>query len=552
MNNRVTFNKNFLFLFTTFFFFIAVILYNIEFPVFDEYQSIIHLLAGGYFSDVPVIDYHFLGYIGYDKIITYLSSYIGVFNWVAVFEMFLLLSAFIIYLWLLKEKIQIISKNIWFLHFSIFIGMLSFLDAYAVISYSRPALILCGLGVYGLLFNHNNSKVFYNVLFLLGMLLRPESGLGMSLFVGIAFLLYKFDLLFLLKKLRYVIVLLIIFVFVQGILIKYSDNFLIRIEPEVEYKFMQGYVKELNEKASSQDSIKYQLATNGFIFDPDVLTPEYLRSIQKNPSAHDIIKKVQFASDKVLYYLDFYSISVCLFLISIVLTIYFRKYDLLFKIILLSGLTVLIFVLLRMNSGLGHRHVQPFLVMYNLLLITYTGKLFRFGELKHPLIWSSCLIILIFFSFKYVNSTANWSEKLVANSKASEKRLSQIDQLYKGELIIVSITTLENLFSLRYTLLNRNKSENRFMIFEFYHFSMLPPYEKYMQRLLAKQYYKLDDVYRYFCDNKALYLSKARKLELTKDYLKLIYNMDVDFNIEAKQLFDSDTSIIITRLNKCS
>lgn len=531
--------------------FVCTYFFNIEFPVQDEYQTIIHQLAGGHFSDGPVMDYYFLAYIGYSYIITLLSGFIGFINWVGVIEIGLLMLGMFIYL---RKVLKISSEthdNIWFLGGCLLIAMLTFLDGFTVISYSRPALLLCGISLYTLLFEESSDakKWLFCLLFLMGLLLRPESGLGMIVYISVAYVIFRFDILFVLNRIKWPLLMVGIYMLVVSLLINTSDNFLFKIEPEVEYKFMQGYVKQLSADATPVDAIKYFLAINGFIFDPSVLSAEYLRSIQTTPDFSQIFSNALGVVGKIIYYWDFYFVSTGILMTGVFVSIYCRRFDILGKILLFSAITFLLFVALRINSGVGHRHIHPFFLMYNLLIFTYVVRQIDLEKLKNPMIWSCSLSVLVFSLFVYVGNTASWSAALVNSCKISEQRRTLIEKKYHGELIVGTLDSMKDIFDRRFSFLNKKDFNNQYMLFEFYNFSMLPPYDRYMKRILNDNHYNIKHAYKYFCVQHALYFSSEKKVQLVQTYLNLVYKETISFKKEKGRFSDEPDATNLYRIS---
>lgn len=526
-------------------------LYNIKFSVGDDYQTLVHQISGGVFSSEPGMNYLFLAYVGYSYLITILFSFIDTVNWVAVFEVSLLILSILIYLKKILDLSESINKNTWWILICLIASSISFLDAFAIISYTRPALLLCGLSLYTLLFTECNKrqKIFYHLIFIMGMLFRPESGLGMLLYVGAAYLIFNLDVKGFLENTKWIIAFIVGYMCYSWYLINYVDNFLYNIEPEIEYNFIQDYVKKLPSNTSQQDSIKYMVATNGFIFDPDVLTADYLREIQENPSFQVIVNNSDEAIKKVLKYCTFNSISIAVLFITILILLYTKNYLLLFKVFLLTLTTFALFVLLNISSGVGNRHIQPFLAIYQLLLFKFIAYSLFKNKSLNPLVWSLSLILLFISIQYYISNTVQKSNELVQKCLRSENRKQYLEENYKGELIVGTISSMTDVFNQRYTFLNKRNFNNKYMVFEFYNFSMHPPYDKYIKKQLGKEHYNVKDVYQYFCENNAIYLASKKKTLLTEDYLKIIYDFKVDFTLESFQYIDSENTTLVTRLN---
>src|SRR5690554_714264 len=87
--------------------FLVIYYTQIEFPVCDEYQSLLYQLSGGDFSDAPGINFIFQGYIGYSQLYNFLFNIYDNINWVALFDLLLLVLGLGIY----QYRIAKISKG---------------------------------------------------------------------------------------------------------------------------------------------------------------------------------------------------------------------------------------------------------------------------------------------------------------------------------------------------------------------------------------------------------------------------------------------------------
>ena len=532
---------------------IFVYLYQsaVVYPVYDEYQSLVHQMAAGFYSDDAVMDQYFLGYVGYSYILTWLYRHLNTISWMAVLELGsqLLITFYILYVY--YELLKQFFNNFWFLTISMTALLLSFMDAYAMISFSRPALFMCGIAIYRILFCEQVGKVkqvSYHILFLLGLLLRPEAAMGMILLMGGGYLIYKLDIRSFLSRMKWVILLMSLFLITVALLIRYSGNFLFEMEPEVEYKFMQGYVKKLEPHTSPVDSIKYEVATNGFIFDPQVLTAQYLRSIQTHAQWSQLFEKTEQATLYILKRIGFYTVYLSFFFLGVLLAFIKRKYRLLLRILLLSSFLFLIFISLKINSGIGERHIQPMLAMYVLMTLFYMKHELNKRELTNPAIWTPALLLLLFFSKGYMDNISGWAFHNRLTAENAKLLREELEHQYQGRLIVFTLSTLKDFFPLKYQLFNHKNFKNRYMIFEFYNYSMVAPYDKYLKKVLHQSSYNANDVYTYLCKHHAIYLASEKKTKLTQDYLRIMYNNPVRFEKEQIK-FEKTTDVIASELD---
>jgi len=526
--------------------------FNIGNVVTDEYGFIAYRIASKHFSDHAVVDYYFLGFVGIGSLLRLLCEYADGINWMGLFEISVALITCYLYLKIVKEICVRYFNNNWFALLVLLFSSLVFIDIFLVVSHTKSSLLLCGLSLYILSFESISirKRFLYNLSFVFGMLIRPESGVGMLIFVSAAFLIYKWDIRSLLNNFRYVYLFAISVILTIALVWSASDDFLIEIEPEIEYKFLQGYVKDIDSQKNFKDSVKYMAAVNGIIFDPDVLTPQYLRSIQEMPSTGESVLKVKNGINAVANLYHYYNYIVFTMLLFLFLSLVKRKYALFFRLLAIDGFLFLLMFGLSINSGLSNRHIQPFFLMLLLINLTYffrwTGKL----QFSSPKYWS----LMIIFGIMLLNNT---TEKYKINNDVlaklaidAENRFRKMDEHFKNRIIVGTLSSQNELFNQRFSILNQRVFNNKYILFDCYNFSMLGQYRAYLDRLTNGNAYPPDKFFTWLSDHNALYLVSDEMGEVTQLYINTIYDMSVSLDNDAFQVNLGDEDRIYTRIKK--
>jgi hypothetical protein len=204
------------------------------------------------------------------------------------------------------------------------------------------------------------------------MLLRPESSMGMLVFVSVGYLICHFDLKYLTKRFFLPTLATFILFTVFAIDWSHTDEFVKKIEPEIEYKIMSRRLVDIGEMKTAADSVKYEVAVNGIWFDPKTITPTFLRSILL-PGAD---WSFSHASDVFLHMLSFYLHD--LFILCFVAALLFfciftrgyRKY--ISRIIFIMIFTFVYLFFADYNGFLvAERHFFNFQLIGLLIIVTY-------------------------------------------------------------------------------------------------------------------------------------------------------------------------------------
>jgi hypothetical protein len=149
-------------------------------------------------------------------------------------------------------------------------------------SHTRTSLIFCGIALFNLSFTTlitRKDLLLNGLLFVFGMLLRPESSIGMLLIVGAGYFIYTHDLREMIRRIWIPVMVTGIFITIFSIDLAYTDIYVRKVEPEIEYKMMAKRVVAIGQMKTAKDSVKYEAALVGMWFDMKEMTPSFMRGI---------------------------------------------------------------------------------------------------------------------------------------------------------------------------------------------------------------------------------------------------------------------------------
>ncbi len=507
--------------------------------VADDYGAFSYFnLPSGQFSNYPHIDYYYNGLLGLGNVYQYLYIRLPKYNWIGVsFMGFAFLS---LYLFLRSIKNSMLARH---QHRGVITAVqllfaLFFAENIISISHTRFSLLFCGLGLFNLLFTNTISRkgiVVNTALFMLGLLIRPESGPGMILLVGTGFLIYNFKLKQLLTRMLFPALVTTALFTAFAIDWANTDMYVKKVEPEIEYKIMDRRVVPLAQMKTAVDSVKYEAAMMGLQFDINTMTPEYIRSL--------LLPGINLSPDhgaKVFWHtLLFYKHYV--FLLCFVLTLLvfccFKTGTggTVFKIILFQLAVFVIIYLVDFNGRLvGERHFLSLQLMALLITTVYFFTAINLAAVwqGHKLLLAAgVLFLLVATGQTIVNYKAN-NDKLAADTKCYESAIAQIENTYANRLIVC---TLSNIYLLNqsFSIFNKTYSRNTYIMFDVFTYSLSPDYLNYLGKECNCDPTRPTDFFQWLADKKALYMGDADRYDLTHRYMNIVHHQQIEFTKPA-------------------
>lgn len=515
--------------FVTCAFFLALSFFNL---VPDDYAFFMGALASKQFSDFAYFDVHFQGFIGIREIYKFLYSCWPDYNWHFIFAMlFEWLSLFVIVRSLRKTVFVYSSRKI--LYAGIVVVSLIYIENIITVSHTRFSIIFCGIALINLVFSEKLewSRFFSNsALFVLGMLLRPESGLGSIMLVGAGFFIFNPSILFILKRLFIPLLGMSLFFVAFFYDLAHTNVYVRKVEPEIEYKMMARSVKPLSDMKTAKDSIKLKAAVIGMWFDTKEMSPEFLRTLIMEHSDYSF-KYSQEVISHVLEFYKYYLIVPVLYLVFIGFSLlgFINKWQILKLVVFMISAFILMVTIDYNGILLSNRH---FISMHILVLLICCTYLFRWTDtqLTDLKMWVKFLaLMVVLFSLTFlVIQYKNENRALFAKLKRMEKIMQAFENKYNNRIVAVTIDC-RFLFDQHFTIRNHNYKNNTYIMFDWFTFGLTPRYIDYMSRICQCDASDPSNFFKWLAQNNALYLSEINRFNLTEQYMKQVHGINLRF-----------------------
>lgn len=501
--------------------------------VTDDYAYFMSSLAGKQFSDFAYFDVHFQGYMGVREIYKVFYHFIPSINWHFVFALFFEWISLVVFLRAFRNSA---NKSLSELEIRLLLVAVSicFFENIVFVSHTRVSLIFCGVALFNLAFTEQltlKNTLLNSLLFLLGMLLRSESGIGMLLLTSIAYFIYSHNIKTYLHRFAGPLLFMGIFLTIFYTDLQTTSLFSRKIEPEIEYKMMANRVVPISEMKTAKDSVKYEAARAGMWFDTKEVSPEFMRSLLL-PGAE---LSVTHAFEVLAHVLSLYKhypfvifALAALFIISI-----WRHTANQWLLLQISALTLCTFAIIYMLDYNGllveGRHFLNLQLISLLVLCFYVFS--HWADAKSTwLRWPAYLALLLagvgcaFSLHLYYNSA---KEQYYAEIQM-EQAMRAIEKNYHHRILAF---TLESRFLMdrHFTLLNKMYNGNTYLMFDWFTFGLTPRYVDYMSRTCGCNAENPVEVFNWMAANKVMYVSTPHKFELTERYMKAVHHLPLQF-----------------------
>lgn len=519
-------------------FFIALLFLGIGTLYFDfvtdDYSAFSFGCAAKQFSNYPYLEYFWQGFIGYSELYRPLYNWAEIYNWIMI--SWLCFGFIALYLSLRFIRYVFEGKPVSF--FVLFLCEIIFsflyLENFFTLSHTRFSLMFCALGLVNLAFRERLRKIDiigYSFLFMAGMLMRPEGALGMLLLVGVARLIFGFDFIFVVK--RFLVPALLFLGLFSAIAYDWNttDVFIKKLEPEVEYNFMEQKTIGISEMKTPQDSIKYELAIRGMWFDPKEISPEFLRSLIKkgsNITYSHVFVVLEHISQLYKKYAAFPVVT--LLLLAVLLLS--RQWQLSFRLALFALFSFLLLFLVDFKGLLlAGRHFLGFQLASLLISFYYYFSCYAVSNSKKMNnAWVGiALVFACFFSIHTVSLYLNDNRNTWMATADMEKAMRYIESHYKNRVVVVT-NEARYCFDRHPSIVNNIYKGNTYILFDNGTYSMIPRYGEYLQELTGYGLESPEGLIQWFSDQNALYMSNHERYDLIERYFGEIYGMNVEFS----------------------
>ena len=504
-------------------------------PVTDDYAYFMHSMAAGQFSDFGLHDVHYQGYIGYRELYDIFYRVFADINWHYCFHQFL--SFFSLYLLLRCLRLvvfrahgnEVITVLIQLL-FAIF-----FVENIALVSHTRVSMLYCGVGLFHLAFQSRltlKSIGSYAALFIAGMLLRPESAMGMLLLVGVGALIYHLHLVTLIKRLWIPAALVCIFLVIFAIDVAHTNIYTLQIEPEIEYQMMANRMITLSQMKTTADSAKYEAAKLGMWFDTSVMTPSYLRSLLLSGPDLSAAHALEVLAHVAGFYIYYIFIPVAI-LVLLLVSYFFKKQWQWSNIKILSfafATFAICYCLDYTGLLICGRHFISIQIISLLILCYYLFEALPLYLLSKQLALCYASLLVLLLSLVITLSHYAGTHRNIAQQTASmERMMKQLDRQY-NHTILASTIDGRFLFDRRFASVNELYHGNTYLMHDWFTFDLSPRYVAYTSRSCHCDGGDPVSVFRWLAAHHAIYIASARRFELTERYMRAVHHLSLHFS----------------------
>ena len=529
---------------------VAIILTSVFFTsVTDDYASFGWNSAAGQFSNYPLCEYYW-GALGIGFIFKILHTHFPRYNWEggAIF-----VSGYICLYLLLRTIKTTILKNhasVFFVRIVQVLFSLIFIENVIFLCATRPSLMYCGIALINLLFSNNLGKkgvIINTLIFIFGMLVRPESSVGMLGLISLGYLVYSFDPAHVFRRILFPVVAILFLFFMYSLDWSDSDLFIKKIEPEVEYKLMDKRLVGISSMKTAMDTVKYEAVAAGLCFDTRTLTPEYFRSILL-PGADLSFKHAanRFFHTLSLYkYYVFFPISYFALLLFCLILPSYRVVFL--KIGFFQVATFVIMYSVDYTGALlAGRHFLNIEIISLLISLFYFSNAFvssGFGTQKPTLIEGCLMSFIIGVSFILIMGSAclnvryykTDSEAVATSTYCYEAAMQAMDNSYTDRIIILTTNNF-HLFDHTFSFENKIYRRNKYIMFDVWTYWLDPQYLRYVGDVCHCD--PLDPVifFNWLSNEHALYIAEPWRFDLTKKYMNLVHDQKLNFVVDSNYM----------------
>jgi len=499
----------------------------------EEAGSIPFNMAGRQFSNFCFINYFYLSYFGVSYIYKFFYALFPSYNCLGIaFILFELLSLYLV-LRAMKKIVFASTSNIYVVTAVQIIFAIFFTENVVVLSHTRFCFILCGMSLFNLAFQDKitwKDVVLNTLIFIAGLLNRPESGVGMLALVGLGYLVHRFNLVHIIRRMFFPGLVVAIMLVAFAVDWATTNTFVRKVEPEVEYKVMAHRVVDISVMKTAADSIKYQLAIHGMWFDPRVLTTTFLRSILLPGS--DLSPAHAYAV--FLHVLSLYTycvfVPVCVIVLFLLALFQGRRFTAL-KIMVFQFITFCILYYSDYNGFLiANRHFLNLQLIYLLIACYYffSENPVQARDTKYK--WLAGMAWLL-VGLSAVITISNYKEnnnQALMDIAGKERVMEKIESTYSGRNIIVTLAGFQ-IFDHRFTPRNKIYTKNNYVLYDVLAHQLLPVYMNYLNSQC--QCDALDPVafFNWASDSHALYMSDSSQYNLTEKYMQVVHSDRVKF-----------------------
>lgn len=519
---------------------IAVLILSFSFfPIlYDEsYDAFCNMQVAGQFSDFSLMDQYYLAWVGFDEIYKFLHNNWPAINWTGIAFIFFNLLGLFLVLVSLKRILRLTKVPAYLILVFQLVLSLVYIDNIVSITHTRFSILFCGLSIlnFGLITNMSKKEHFiYLLLFIVGVLHRPESGIGLFALMGAALIILRFYQLFNHAS-RFVLPAVFMIILYGSFVFDWykTDLFERKLEPNIEYALTTKRILPLEAMTNAEDSLRYEMATQGLFIDEDFLSIDFLRKLAAVEADFDFDKYTESVY-KLLNWYVYYPYFPFLLIMLIIMGVISRAgFVFWIKFTLLNGLFFLFMSYISYGTNIAPRHVSGLLLL-NTIAVTFlffkevgAGGISKRWHLGLGLVW---LFVALFTLQNYQYRYELVQEEVRCYNQAMDK----FEENYSDKYVVVTLLNY-HLFDQEFKFFNELRNGNTYLMYDILYYSKVPPYNTYLSKLCNCNPKDPIAFFTWLKEEGALYLLAERRQDLTQRYLNqykgssLILVQDISF-----------------------
>lgn len=375
--------------------------------------------------------------------------------------------------------------------------------------------------------------VLLNVLFTLGALCRIESSAALGLLVFVYAMVY-------LKSFKQTFILLFypglfLGVFILGLTYHIRNNpaFYALIEPEIEVQFVERQNKvPLSYMKTKEDSAKYKIAAEIAWVDPNIITPDFLRSmIQEEQFMFTDGRQWKRVLGDVLAVVE-RNLSISIFSLVITLLLVWQlpqdKYKWLFYFCFFWFYLLIQAYTFKIND----RSFLPNIAVYLASIFIVFIPTFYFSNTKKSKLGLSFSIVLLFLAFQ-VRYLSKEADILKTDLEKYRFNTRMVEDVARGKYLVVNSSSFDYVFLSHEPFKPFDYSAfKKIYITDGHVIPYIPYYRDFLEKDCKCDVYNFPSFWNYIktIRNQVVIMSTLGRMEVLREYMKVLHNYQL--NIE--------------------
>jgi hypothetical protein len=513
--------------------------------------------VAGQFSDFSLMDQYYLAWVGFNEIYKFFHNSWPTINWTGIAFLFFNTLGLFLILSTLKRFYKIFRVPVILGLLLQIIISLAYIDNIVSITHTRFSILFCGLAImnFGLFKNMTRKEyLFYILIFIIGALHRPESGIGLFVLIMAALVLIRFHIIFNGWK-RFILPVIFMVLLYGSFTVDWlnTDLYERKLEPNIEYALTTKRLLPIDSMTNAQDSLRYKMATQGFFIDEEFVSIDFLRRITSVEMEFDPVKFKMSFLNLLNWYMYFTYFPFLIIILAILAIISRAKFIFWIKFISVNLLFFVFMSYISYGTNIAPRHVSGLLILNTIGIsyIFFNHVKFRYADR----FWSCSLASLLLFpAFLTVQNYHERYEKLYEEVLCFNAFMDDVEEQYQGEYIIITLLNY-HLFDQVFKLKNELRKRNTYLMYDIIYYSKVPPYNDYLAEICSCDPKDPLAFFTWMEERKALYILAERRVEMTQMYLSEVKESSMFFEVEEHSfIFPScledfhNTDIVFSRL----